>query len=162
MKKITLLKFVLIAFVIMGSGSAFAQNWKTFTWDPYKTKFKVPSDFTVTTSTGEEWSGTNRKITMDIYPRKSENLTRSQMKDNLYTWAADNGVTNIGDVTVLDEEKLNGYWGYMYEGNKGDFPVAVMLMVDPDYPDISLYVWVSYTAGYEDTVIDMLLSFTPN
>jgi hypothetical protein len=162
MKKATLLKALFVVFLMISFSSAYAQDWRTFTWEPYKTKFKVPGDFSVTTSSGEEWSGTNRKITMDIYPRKNENLSRTEMKNNLYSWAADNGVKNIGDVTVLDEEKLNGYWGYMYEGNKGEFPVAVMMLVDPDYPDISLYIWVSYKEGYEDTVIEMLMSFTPN
>lgn len=162
MRKATLFKAMFIAIVLFGFGSAFAQDWRTFTWEPYKTKFKVPGDFTVTTSSGDEWSGTNRKITMDIYPRKSENLSRNEMKNNLYSWAADNGVTDIGEVVVLDEAKLNGYWGYLYEGYKGEFPVGVMLIVDPDYPDISLYIWVSYKAEYQDTVIEMLMSFTPN
>jgi hypothetical protein len=50
----------------------------------------------------------------------------------------------------------------MYEGTIDNFPVALMLIIDPDYPSLSMYVWVSYKAGLEDTVIDMLMSFTPN
>jgi hypothetical protein len=135
---------------------------KSFTWDSYKTKFSVPQNFSVSKSTSEYWEGTNSDITMSIYPRKGENLTRSEMKNSVYKWALDNGVKNIGDATELNSDKLNGYWGVMYEGTIDDFAVSTMLVVDPDYPDISLYIWVSYRAAYEDTVLKMLMSFTPN
>ena len=51
---------------------------------------------------------------------------------------------------------------FFYEGDKDDFSVGTMLIVDPDYPDISIYIWVSYSADQTDTVLDMLKSFTPN
>lgn len=152
-----LLLTVLFAFSASG---VFAQM-KIYTWEPYKTKFKVPDNFRVTESSGTKWSGTNSDITLSIYPRKDEKLSASGMKSALYQWAVDNGVKNIGDATDLDSEKLNGYWGYLYEGNIDGFPVGTMLIVDPDYPDISLYIWVSYRSGLEDTVIEVLMSFTP-
>jgi len=36
-----------------------------------------------------------------------------------------------------------------------------MLIVDPDYTEISLYIWVAYDAEQVDTVLEMLMSFTP-
>jgi hypothetical protein len=156
------LRLLLVALMMVSSTALMAQTMKSFTWDSYKTKFSVPSNFRVTKSSGEIWSGTNDDITMSIYPRKGENLTQRQMNNAVYTWAVDNGVANLGEGIELDPEKLNGYWGVLYEGTIDGFPVGTMLLVDPDYPDISLYVWVSYRSDFEDTVIDMLMSFTPN
>lgn len=153
---------MIIAVLMFSAGTLLAQDMKSFTWDSYKTKFSVPSDFRVTEATGTYWSGTNDAITLSIYPRKDENLSHDQMKAYVYKWAADNGVTDIGDATELDSDKLNGYWGVMYEGTSAGFPVATMLIVDPDFPEITMYIWISYTTGYEDTVLNMLMSFTPN
>ena len=135
---------------------------KTFTWEAYKTKFKVPTDFTIDESTGDKWLGHNADITLSIYPRKGENLTNRELRNAVRTWAVDNGVTNIGEPVELDDTKLNGYTGVLYEGDKDGFAVGTMIIVDPDYPDITIYIWVSYREGQSDTVIDMLMSFTPN
>jgi hypothetical protein len=162
MKKQLFFRICMVAALIFSTSALMAQSMKTFTWDPYKTKFSVPSDFRVTTSSGDEWSGTNGDITLSIFPRNGENLSAEGMIDADYNWAVSSGVKEIGDVTVLDADKLNGYWGVMYEGVLDGFPVATMLIVDPDYPDISLYIWVSYRTGLEDSVIEMLMSFTPN
>ncbi len=155
---------VLLVFVTMFflSGTHVFGQMKTFTWDTYKTKFKVPSDFEVDESTGEKWIGHNRNINLSIYPRKDETLSHREMTKAVYDWAVDNGVKNIGDVVELDEEKLNGYWGVLYEGDKDGFSIGTMLIVDPDYPNISIYIWVSYREAYTDTVLEMLKSFTPN
>jgi hypothetical protein len=153
---------LLVAILLFSTAAVMAQDMKVFTWTDYKTKFSVPQNFRVTKSSGEYWSGTNDDITMSIYPRKDENLAQRAMKNSVYQWAVDNGVKNIGDVTELASDKLNGYWGDMYEGTIDGFPVGLMLIVDPDYPNISLYIWVSYRTGFEDTVIKMLMSFTPN
>jgi hypothetical protein len=162
MKKRPIKKLFLGLIMLLYSAAMMAQDMQVYTWDAYKTKFSVPDNFRVTKTSGEVWSGTNDTITMSIYPRKDENLDRDQMQDAVYNWAASNGVKDIGDAIQLDSDKLNGYWGVMYEGTIDGFPVATMLIIDPDYSNISLYIWVSYTKGYEDTVIKMLMSFTPN
>jgi hypothetical protein len=155
---------VLLVFVAMFflSGTHVFGQMKTFTWDAYKTKFKVPDDFVVDESTGEKWIGHNRSINLSIYPRKDETLSHREMTKAVYDWAVDNGVKNIGDLVELDEEKLNGYWGVLYEGDKDGFSVGTMLIVDPDYPSISIYIWVSYRESSTDQVLEMLKSFTPN
>ncbi|MEI6124187.1 MAG: hypothetical protein WCQ95_11240 [Bacteroidota bacterium] len=159
-KKISALVLLTALFLISGT-SVFGQM-KTFTWDSYKTKFKVPDNFVVDESTGEKWLGHNSDITLSIYPRKDENLSDREMRSAVRTWAVDNGVTNLGDAVDLDSEKLNGYNGVLYEGEKDGFPVATMLIIDPDYPSITIYIWVSYREGSSDTVLDLLMSFTPN
>ena len=161
MKRAFVFVLLLTTALAFSSQILMAQEMKAFTWDPYKTKFSVPENFRVTNSTGGYWSGTNDDITMSIYPRKDENLTQRQMRNSVYNWAAENKVKDIGDATELDADKLNGYWGVLYEGTIDGFPVGTMLIVDPDYPDISLYIWVSYREGFDDTVIKILMSFTP-
>lgn len=161
MRKKFLFTTVAILFVFISLGG-YSQDMKSFTWDAYKTKFQVPTTFNVTESTGDYWSGTNNDITMSIYPRKGENLNKDKMKAAVLSWATSSGVTEIGDAIILDPQKLNGYNGVLYEGQVKGFPVGTLLIVDPDYPDISLYIWISYRAGLEDTVIKMLMSFTPN
>lgn len=161
MRQICIRSLVVLMFFLM-TFSGYTQEMKTFTWDAYKTKFQVPTSFTVTKSSGDYWSGTNNDITMSIYPRKNENLSPDKIKASVLTWATDNGVTDIGEAIILDSDKLNGYNGVLYEGVVKGFPVGTLLIVDPDYPNISLYIWISYRAGLEDTVLKMLMSFTPN
>jgi hypothetical protein len=162
MKKQGLLKLLMLACIMLSTTALMAQTMKDYTWDTYKTKFSVPKDFRITASTGDKWSGTNDDITLSIYPRKDETLSHREMQTSLHQWAVDNNVKNIGDVVELSEEKLNGYWGYLYEGDVDGFPVGTMLIVDPDYPNISIYIWVSYREDLSDTVIKMLMSFTPS
>lgn len=159
MKKLTFVFAVVCTFLL--SGNIMAQEWRTFTWDSYKTEFKIPSDFEVTESTGEKFSATNEAILMAIFPAKDENLAWDEMEEALIAWSLENEVENMADVVELDEEKMNGYWGMMLEGTKSDFNVATMLLVDPDYPEISLYIWVAYDTGLEDTVLEMLMSISP-
>ncbi|PKP05244.1 MAG: hypothetical protein CVU11_00870 [Bacteroidetes bacterium HGW-Bacteroidetes-6] len=153
--------FSLVLFALMLTSSAFGQDWRSFTWDDYMTKFKIPSDFEVTTNTAEKFSATNGKITLSIYPREDENLEWDEMEDALQKWADDNEVENQTEIIELDEEKMNGYWGVLIEGTKNDYSVGQMLLVDPDFTEISLYVWVAYDSDQVDTVIEMLMSFEP-
>jgi hypothetical protein len=139
----------------------FSQSWTDYEWKEYMTQFKIPSDFKVTESSSTRFSANNGKILMSIYPRKDENLSWEEMEDNLRSWTIDNDVENLGDIVVLDEEKMNGYWGVLLEGTKSDYSVGTMLIIDPDFPEISLYIWVTYDADEIDTVIEMLMSFTP-
>ncbi len=162
MKRVKSLKnLFVILFVGAFTLSSYAQRMQQYTWDDYKTKFSVPTTFVVNSSTGEMWSGGNDDINLTIFPRKGENLSQQGMDEALINWANGEGVTGLGNVTDIDSQKLNGYWGVFIEGNKGEFPVCLMLIIDPDYPDTSMYIWVSYRAGMEDTVLKILYSFTP-
>ncbi|HBG70129.1 MAG: hypothetical protein A2W93_10350 [Bacteroidetes bacterium GWF2_43_63] len=140
---------------------SFAQTWVEYEWEEYSTEFKIPSDFEVTESSSEKFSATNGAILMSIYPRTDESLTWEEMENSLRTWTTENEVLVSGDIVELDEEKMNGYWGVLLEGTKNDYNVGTMLIVDPDFTDISLYIWVAYDADQVDTVLEMLMSFTP-
>lgn len=155
---------VMIAFLLSGVSvnKVFGQRWTDYTWADYKTKFKVPSDFNVTSSSGEEWSGSNNDIALSIYPRKGENLSQREMDKAILKWAQDSQVESLTEIIDLDKQKLNGYWGVMVEGKKDGWPVALMLIIDPDYPDTSMYVWVSYAESKVDIVLEILYSFIPS
>ncbi|MPM15542.1 hypothetical protein SDC9_61913 [bioreactor metagenome] len=161
MKALISLSVLLLILASPFISAAQDDGWVTYEWKEYSTEFKIPSDFEVTTSTAEKFSATNSAILMSIYPRSEEYLTWDEMEEALKTWTTDNGVTVSGDIVELDEEKMNGYWGVLLEGTKSDYNVGTMLIVDPDFPEISLYIWVAYDSDQVDTVLEMLMSFTP-
>ncbi len=154
-----------IAFVLaLFSGKTQAQDWKWYTWDDYSTTFKIPEDFTIEKSSGSVFQATNKRITLSIYPRNESYESYEEMESSLLTWARDNGVVydDLNGIVDLDENKMNGYWGILLEGTASDFPVGLLLIADPDYPDITFYIWVSYYEEEIDTVLEILQSFTPN
>lgn len=132
----------------------------TYNWDSYKTKFKIPTDFVVSQSDGYNFIAGNSDINLSIFPKKDENLSYRQMKSYLLDWANRNVVVNLTETTSLNN--LNGYWGVFVEGTKDNFPVTLLLLVDPDFPEYSLYVWISYRAEKVDRALDILYSFEPN
>lgn len=159
MKQIATLITLLL---LIGSSTIIhAQDWKSYTWDDYSTSFQIPADFVVTDSSGTKFSASNGKILLSIYPRTDEYLDWEEMGETLKTWSVDNEVVVTNEVIELDEEKMNGYWGVLLEGTKDDYAIGTMLIVDPEFLNISLYIWVSYDADQVDTVLEMLMSFTP-
>ncbi len=154
------LKVVSTIFCLMMISGVFAQL-KPYSWDSFKIKFKVPENFVADEATSNTWIGHNSKITLSIYPRKGENLSAENLKTALYNWTVANGVTKMDEGTEIDPEKLNRYKGYLYEGVINDLFVETMLIVDPDYPGISFYIFIHYKAGSEDDVLKILTSFTP-
>jgi hypothetical protein len=155
--------FPVIVFVLfltaLGSTTIIAQNLKQWTWSEYSTKFKAPSDLEITLNDASGFSGTNSDIALSIYPMMDEDLSYSEMESELRTWVKENGVRSTQGTEYLDD--LSGYWGCFIEGTKDGFPVFAMLVIDPDFPEISLYVWLSYRESYEDVALDILLSFKP-
>lgn len=156
MKSISLLFFAAVFTV----SAAFSQRMTTYTWESYKMKFDIPTTFEVTDNTSEKFMASNGDINLTIYPRKGENLQADGMIDALTVWSTENAIENLTQMEVITSQ-LNGYWGVFQEGTKNGWPVFLMLIVDPDYPDISFYVWLSYATGTEDTALKVLKSFTP-
>lgn len=111
------------------------------------------------------YEATNRNITMDIYPRKGENLTYDGMKQALLNWATDLnmswGRTSSGETQPIYLKNINGYWGCAIDGSKNGFSASVLLLEDPDNPDITFYIWISYAKEYYHDVVNILKSFTP-
>jgi hypothetical protein len=143
-----------------------AQSLVTYTWDTYKMKFKVSSEMTVKENNADKFEATSYNITMDIYPRKGENLTYSGMKNAVINWANQeslkyNTYNTSGNEQPIYIKDLNGYWGCAIDGTKNSSAASMLLIVDPDYPDISFYVWVSYNDGYYQDALQILKSFQP-
>ncbi len=151
---------LITAFIAVFSFNAKSQSMKTWTWDSYKMQFQVPANSSIKSATGTRFEADNGQLVLTIQPRKGENLTYDKMKANLSKWAYDNNLSNSSNVRYMDN--LNGYWG-VYIDTKGanGLPTTVCLLVDPDYPEISFYVWLQYSSSYYDTAVNVLASFIP-
>ena len=97
-----------------------------------------------------------------------ESLGRGTTSDKLGRFSLKNISPETYEVTVSSDgyqrlEDLNGYHGWMIDGYyNGSQQVFIMNVVDPDYTDINLYVWVAYNKKSYDTALEVLKSFTPN
>ena len=70
-----LYKFLQTILLLVISLAVNAQSLKSWTWDYYKMNFKAPDNMVVRKSDATVFEASNNSITMDIYPRKGENLT---------------------------------------------------------------------------------------
>ncbi len=159
-------KFVLLLLSAAICSLVSAQTLKTWTWDTYKMKFKLPSNMAVQENNADKFEATSTAIAFDIYPRKGENLTYSGMKNAIINWASQTGLRyNInntsGDEQPIYLKSINGYWGCAIDGRKDGFPTSILLLIDPDFPDISFYVWLSYSDDYYHDAVQILKSFEP-
>jgi hypothetical protein len=143
-----------------------AQSLQSWTWDYYKMKFKAPNNMVVKKSDATVYEASNNSITMDIYPRKAENLTYDGMKNAIISWADKislyyNAQNSSGNAQPIYLENINGYWGCAIDGSKEGFPPSILLLQDPDNADISFYVYVAYAKEYYHDAVAILKSFTP-
>ena len=152
---------LLVAVLAFSFNLVYAQSLKGWTWTDYKMKFQAPNDFSIKESSGTIFSAGNDHLMLTIYPKKGENLTYNSMKDALQTWARSNNVDwNSNDLGYMSN--LNRYWGYYIDGTGSNgLPTSLLLLVDPDYPEYSFYVWLQYQSGYIDTAVEILKSFKP-
>ena len=132
-----------------------------YTWDTYKTKFKIGKDFTVKENTTSTFSAGNKDINLTIYPRTGGHNNSSELLSGLKQWVKDTKVT-ISTDGYLEQPDLNGYHGYMVDATSQGWPVLLMNIVDPLYTDIHLYIWISYDEKSFDLAVEILKSFTPN
>lgn len=143
-----------------------AQSLQTWTWGTYKMKFKAPSNMAIQQNDLNGFQASNNNITLNIYPRNGENLTYDGMKNAIINWA--NKASLSYNTTKLDGstqpiylENINRYWGCAIDGTKEGFGASALLLVNPDNPDISFYVWISYAKEYYHDAVAILRSFQP-
>src|SRR5258706_8995295 len=156
-------KYLLAALLLLTCSFLKAQTLENWTWDTYKMKFKAPDNMRVQENDANSFQASNDKITMDIYPRKGENLTYDGMKQAIINWASQTGLTyntynSSGDAQPIYLDNVNGYWGCAIDGKKQGFPASMLLLVDPDFPDISFYIWISYSDEYYHDAVTILKS----
>jgi len=159
-------KYLLATLLVLLCGLSNAQTLEPWTWDTYKIKFRAPDNMRVQENDANSFQATNDHITLDIYPRKGENLTYDGMKNAIINWAGQTGLTysnynKNGDAQPIYLDDLNGYWGCAIDGKKQGFPASMLLLVDPDYDEISFYIWISYSDEYYHDAIKILESFEP-
>ncbi len=158
--------YFLAVLLLLSANILRAQTLKSWTWDTYKMKFKAPDNMRVEENDANSFQATNDKITLDIYPRKDENLTYDGMKTAIIRWAGQTELrfqdyNSDGDAQPIYLDNINGYWGCAIDGKKQGFPASMLLLVDPDFPDISFYIWISYSSEYYHDAVTILKSFQP-
>jgi hypothetical protein len=151
---------LLWVFFLIFSFTARSQSMQEWTWDEYHVKFSVPTSFKVLSNSSTEFSSGNSNMNLTIYPRRDENLEYNQMSGALARWARENKVSYSGSPNYM--ENLNGYWGVYIDGTVSGSPVSLLLIEDPDYPEVTMYIWLSYTSAHYNTAVRILKSFTPN
>ncbi|HEY9343341.1 MAG TPA: hypothetical protein VIQ23_17285 [Hanamia sp.] len=152
-------KSLISILLLIISSMVSAQSLQTWTWDTYKMKFRAPDNMIVQQNNADSYQATNNNITLDIYPRTGENLTYDGMKNAISNWA--NQVSLNYTKGPIYMENINRYWGCAIDGTKQGFSATAVLLVDPDYPDISFYVWISYAREYYHDAVAILRSFQP-
>ncbi|HEU5051690.1 MAG TPA: hypothetical protein VFT78_01190 [Hanamia sp.] len=146
--------------------TAHSQSLKLWTWNSYNMRFKIPDNMSIVYNDNTRFEATNQVITIDIYPRKGEDLTYSGMKNAIVAWAQQeqlryNYYNKYNNEQPIYLKDLNRYWGCAIDGTKGGNPATMLLLVNPDNPDISLYVWIAYNDDYYQDVMQILESFEP-
>ena len=159
-------KFLLVILLSVISLAGNTQSLKSWTWDTYKIKFKAPDNLVVQKNDATVYEATNKAMALDIYPRKGENLTYDGMKNAIIKWATDldlsySAQNSDGDNQPIYLENINGYWGCAIDGTKSGFPATVMLIVNQASPELSFYIWISYSKEYYHDAVAVLKSFTP-
>ena len=160
-------KFFPTIFLLIIGIAANAQTLKQWTWDYYKIKFKAPSNLAVQKNDETVYEAGNSAMFLDIYPHKGENLTYDGMKNAVINWATDlklsySSANSAGNAQPIYLESINGFWGCAIDGTSSSgLPATVMLIVNPDDPDLSFYIWLNYSKEYYHDAIAILKSFTP-
>ena len=159
-------KFLSVILLLVISAGVKAQSLQSWTWDYYKMKFKAPDNLEVKKSDATVYEATNSAMAMDIYPLSGQNLTYDGMKNALIKWAGKTAltydITNVnGKTQPIYLENLNGFWGCAIDGTNNGYPTSILLLVNPDHPDVNFYVWLSYSKEYYHDAIAILKSFTP-
>src|ERR1035437_9966516 len=143
-----------------------AQTLQLWTWDTYKIEFKAPDNLVVQKNDATVYEAGNKAIFLDIYPRKGESLTYDGMKNAIIKWANDLGLSydaqnSGGDTQPIYLKNINGYWGCAIDGTKNSLPASILLLVNPNDPDLSFYIWLNYSKEYYHDAVAILKSFTP-
>jgi len=160
-------KFIFSAVLVFLGLAGVAQTLQTWTWDTYKLEFKAPSDLDLKKNDSTQFEAGNDNMYLDIYPRSNENLTYGGMKNALVKWANALRLTyddknTYGEDQPIYLENLNGYWGCAIDGTSDSgLPTTIMLIVDPDYTNISFYVWINYKHEFYHDAVAVLKSFKP-
>ena len=143
-----------------------AQTLQTWTWDTYKMQFSAPNNLVLKKNDATIYEAGNSSMFLDIYPRQGESLTYDGMKNAIIKWANDLGlaydVQNVdGNTQPIYLENLNGYWGCAIDGSKNNLPATILLIVNPNDPSLSFYIWLNYATEYYHDAIAILKSFKP-
>ena len=155
------MKNLLFLFAFLTTCQWASAQMTTWTWEVNAVQFQAPSNFKVSKNNGDIFSAGNANLNLTIYSEKGANHTYEKMTGVISKWATNNNLSYDSEPAFMED--LNRYWGCYIDGyaSNGN-PTTVMLLVDPDFPEIGMYVWLQYQDGYLDTAVEILSSFVPN
>ena len=159
-------KFFQTILLLVISAAANAQTLKLWEWDTYKLKFRAPDDLILQKNDATIYEAGNSNMYLDIYPHKGDNLTYEGMKNSFIKWADDLGLSYStanasGNTQPIYLENLNGFQGCAIDGTKNNLPATVLVIVNPQEPEFSFYIWINYKSDYYQDAVAVLKSFTP-
>lgn len=155
------LKFFLSILLLAITSIPIAQTLQTWNWDSFKMKFKAPDNMVIQQNDETGYQASNNNITLDIYPRSGENLTYDGMKNAIINWANQVSLSYDASTQPIYLKNINRYWGCAIDGSKQGFSASALLLINPDFPDLSYYVWISYAPEYYHDAVAILKSFQP-
>ena len=143
-----------------------AQSLKSWVWDTYKIKFQAPDNLVLKKNDATIFEAGNNYMYLDIYPNKGNQMTYDGMRSSLIQWASTTGiqyqaVNSSGQSQPIYLSNLNGFWGCAIDGAKDNLPATILLIVNPNDPTLSFYIWINYQQSYYHDAVAVLKSFTP-
>jgi len=159
MKKQTL--SVIALMLIVGTGNVYGQM-KEWNWAKYSTSFECPVSMKLISNDSTKFAASNDSIYLAIYPKMDEYFYEDEMQEAVQNWAEESEVTiETGPVALIDTIYTE-YDGAFISGYKQGSQVILAYMNDPDYIEISFYVWISFKPGLARKAFDILESFYPD
>src|SRR5438105_2529243 len=126
---------------------------KWYTWDSYKTKFKIPSSFVVSQSDAIKFIAGNYDINLSIYPQSGKKMTYESMKLKIKEWAHTNDLNFTKEPIYISDN--NRYWGIGLDCTTDEGKATTLfLFINPDDPGLYLYIWFQYNSGYMEKCLD--------
>ena len=144
-------------------------QFKTCGYDKQKMKFKIMQDMEVTANTDTKFEAKDKDFYLGIATITGKTYTYDGMKDGIveiankvkgFTYSLD-VINRGGGKQPMYLTELDHFWGITVEGQQNGDAITLVLLVNPDNPDISYIVYFRYDVAYYREVKIILNSFQP-
>lgn len=130
-------------------------------------KFKIMEDMEVTDNDEDEFDAKSNDIFLKILTIPGETLTYEGMKAAIIDMAnsstnfkySTDGINRAGYKQPMYLTNLDHFWGITLEGAVNGGALTILLLVNPDNPDICYHVIFSYHDEYWRDIFTIMNSF---
>ena len=156
-------------FLILAASSFSVSHaqFKVWSYDKYKLKFKMMEDMNVITNDDGLFEAKSQDYYLQIFPLTGKAVKYEEMKNNITDFALNTVNFKYGHSNNAGHEQpfyLTGlvhYWGIALDGAENEQAVTLLLLVDPDNPVICYYITLGYRSEYYKKVSTIMNSFEP-